>query len=63
AIKRRVVVEAGSSWGWERYAGTEGRIIALNSFGKSAPQNQLMKFFGFTIENIVKQVKELLSVE
>ncbi|HHE55780.1 MAG TPA: transketolase, partial [Caldithrix abyssi] len=63
SIKKRIVVEAGSSWGWERYAGLEGRIIALDSFGKSAPQKQLMEYFGFTTENITKQVKEMLAAE
>ncbi|APF18309.1 transketolase [Caldithrix abyssi DSM 13497] len=60
-IKKRIVVEAGSSWGWERYAGLEGRIIAIDTFGKSAPQQQLMEHFGFSVKNIVQQARALLE--
>ncbi len=52
-IRRRVVVEAGISMGWEKYAGEKGVIIAMDSFGESAPGDQLMKKFGFTAENVV----------
>ncbi len=60
-ITKRIVVEAASSWGWERYAGLQGRIIAMEAFGKSAPQNKLMEYFGFTVNNIVQNVRDLLS--
>ena len=61
SIKKRLIVEAGSSFGWERYVGLEGKIIALDTFGKSAPQKILMEYFGFTVENIIKQAKALLN--
>ncbi len=60
-ITKRIVVEAASSWGWERYAGLQGRIIAMEAFGKSAPQNKLMEYFGFTVNNIVQNVRDLLN--
>ncbi len=59
-VKLRIVVEAGSPLGWERYAGEKGLIVAMESFGKSAPYKQLMEYFGFTAENIVRQAKQML---
>jgi len=56
-VKNRVVVEAGASFGWEKYAGDKGKIIAVDSFGMSAPGSQVMEKYGFTAENIVKAVK------
>lgn len=60
SISRRVVVEAGVTGGWHAYAGLEGRIIGLDRFGESAPAPALFKHFGFTIENVVASVKEIL---
>ncbi len=61
SIKKRLVVEAGSSLGWERYAGDSGVILALDRFGKSAPQKALMEHFGFSKENVVRLARELLQ--
>lgn len=58
AIRKRVAVEAGTNYGWERYVGIDGKIISMKSFGASAPANILFKEFGFTTENVVKNVKE-----
>ncbi len=57
---RRVSIEAGSPFGWDRYVGANGAMIAMTSFGASAPAEQLMKHFGFTAENIAEKVKGLL---
>lgn len=57
-LKNRVVIEAASSFGWEKYAGCDGKIIAVDQFGKSAPGDILLKKFGFTAENIVNVVKQ-----
>lgn len=59
-ITNRLVVEAGLGLGWEKYVGLDGKIIAMNSFGESAPANELMKHFGFTVSNIINKAKELL---
>ena len=59
-IKARIAVEAGSSICWHQFVGCEGRIIGLDRFGESAPLKKVMEFFGFTVENIVKQVEEIL---
>jgi transketolase len=48
AVTRRVAVEAASPFGWERYVGSGGRIIALDRFGASAPEKRLAEEFGFT---------------
>ncbi len=56
-IKKRLVIEAGSSFGWERYLGTEGKIIAIDHFGKSANGGELIKALGFNSENIVNVYK------
>ncbi|MBW2690830.1 MAG: transketolase, partial [Deltaproteobacteria bacterium] len=56
----RVAVEAASTFGWERYVGLKGKIIGMQSYGASAPADQLMEKFGFTVENVIAKVKELL---
>jgi transketolase len=56
----RVVIEAGVTQGWWRYAGNEGRIIGLDRFGESAPADELFKHFGFSADNVVKVAQELI---
>jgi transketolase len=46
-VKARVAVEQGSTLGWDRYVGAEGRIIGMHTFGASAPLKELQKKFGF----------------
>ncbi len=60
-IKKRVSIEALSPFGWDKYVGKEGKIIAMTSFGESGPGQDVLQAFGFTVENIVKQGKELLG--
>lgn len=60
-VKARLVVEAGHSMGWERYAGENGVIIGMSGFGASAPGNILMEKFGFTSENIITKAMEILK--
>lgn len=60
AVTKRVAVEAGVSDLWWKYVGTNGKILGLDRFGESAPAGQLFKEFGFTVENLVKIVKETL---
>jgi transketolase len=62
-VKTRVAVEAGSVFGWERYVGNSvhGRIIGMNSFGTSAPGKIAMEKFGFTVEIVIKTVRDLLN--
>lgn len=59
-MKKRLVVEAASVMGWEKYATDEGDIIGMTTFGESAPAEDLFKLFGFTVENIVKKAKAII---
>ncbi|MDD5461217.1 MAG: transketolase [Methylococcales bacterium] len=60
AVTKRVAVEAGVTDGWWKYVGTHGKVVGINRFGESAPAGQLFKEFGFTVENVVKNVKAVL---
>lgn len=61
SIKKRLAIEVASPFGWDRYTGDEGDILAINHFGASAPGGTIMKEFGFTVENIVSRLKALLN--
>ena len=60
AVTKRVAIEAGIADFWYKYVGFNGRVVGMNSFGESAPADQLFKLFGFTVENVVAKVKEIL---
>ncbi len=57
---KRVAIEAGVTDFWRKYVGLEGGVVGIDTFGESAPGGVLMKHFGFTVENVVKTVKEVL---
>ena len=59
--KTRVAVEAGVGHYWYPFVGDHGRIIGIDSFGASAPAPELFEFYGLTVENVSKAVKELLE--
>ena len=61
AVTARVAIEAGVTGGWWRYVGTDGRVVGLDSFGASAPADELFEHFGFTTDNIVAVAKDVLS--
>ncbi len=61
AVTKRLVVEAGSSFGWHRYIGTEGATISIDRFGVSAPGGLALERFGYTVENVLAKAKELLG--
>jgi transketolase len=56
----RVAIEAGVSDFWRKYVGLEGAVIGIDRFGESAPAGALFKYFGFTVENVVAAVKNVL---
>ncbi len=60
-MKARVAIEQASTFGWERYVGTEGRVIGMKTFGASAPLKELQKKFGFEPARVVTIAKELLE--
>ena len=57
----RVVIEAGVTASWWRYAGPSGRIIGLDRFGESAPAEELFEHFGFSTSNVVAVAKNVLK--
>jgi transketolase len=57
-----VTVEAASPFGWERYAGDRGRIIAMAGFGASGPSDDVRAHFGFTVDSVVDAVRDMLAV-
>jgi transketolase len=61
SITARVAIEAGVSFGWERYVGDRGAVIGLDRFGASAPYQTLMEQFGFTAANVVETVRKLIG--
>ena len=61
AVRARVAVEALSEFGWGKYVGLDGKTVCLDRFGASAPAGVLFKEFGFTVDNVVKTVKEVIK--
>ena len=60
-VKARVSVEAGSTFGWDRWVGSEGCSIGIDHFGASAPAEVLYERFGITTEAVVASARELLE--
>jgi len=60
-VRARVAVEALSEFGWGKYVGLDGKTVCLDRFGASAPADVLFKEFGFTVENVVEAVKEVIK--
>jgi transketolase len=60
-VPARVVVEAASSIGWERYAGMNGAILGVNTFGLSAPAKVLADHFGFNAKHVVAAARSQLA--
>lgn len=60
SVRRRVAVEALSGFGWERYTGLDGSVVAMQSFGASGPAAELFDKFGFTAEHVADAVRALL---
>ena len=57
---RRVAIEAGVSMGWHRFVGDQGRIIAIDRYGASAPAEQVYEMLGLTVTNVVSTVEEMM---
>ncbi|MBU0481921.1 MAG: transketolase [Proteobacteria bacterium] len=60
AVTARVAVEAGVSDFWRKYVGLNGDVVGIDTFGESAPADELFKYFGFTTENIVDKIEALI---
>jgi transketolase len=58
-VKKRVVIEAGSSLSWGKYVGPDGAYVCMDDFGASAPADELFEAYGFTVANVVDTVSNL----
>ena len=61
SVGARVAVEAAHVDYWYKYVGFDGRVVGMTGFGESAPGPALLEYFGFTVDNIVSTVEELLE--
>ena len=61
SVNARVTVEEASPIGWDRYAGPNGVVLGMRTFGMSAPMKVVMEHFGFTPEHVVSAAKESLA--
>src|SRR5699024_1555705 len=59
-VTKRVAIEMASSLGWHKYTGQEGKILAIDTFGASAPGDVVVDKYGFNVENVMKYVKDVL---
>ena len=59
-IRKRIVVEAATEFGWGKYTGLDGKTVTMDTFGASAPAKVLFEKFGFSVENIVNTMKSIL---
>ena len=63
SVSARVVIEAGATATWWRYAGSAGRVIGIDRFGESAPAGELFEHFGFSVDNVVRVAREFFNQE
>jgi len=61
AVTARVSVEMAATFGWDRYVGMKGRKLGMHRFGASAPLKDLLKFFGFTVDNVVAEARKAMA--
>ncbi|WP_309545198.1 transketolase-like TK C-terminal-containing protein, partial [Halobacillus trueperi] len=61
SVRKRLAVEMGASFGWDRYVGLDGSVIGIDKFGASAPGNTVIENYGFTVENVVKHAENLMK--
>ena len=61
SVKARVTVEAGAVIGWDRYAGPDGTVLGMHSFGDSAPGTSVMRKFGFVADRVLQAAKDQIA--
>lgn len=61
-VKIRLAIEMGSSLGWERYVGDQGDVLAIDRFGASAPEEIILREYGFTVQHVVDKLKKILGI-
>lgn len=55
AVRNRLSIEMGSTFGWAKYVGLDGVSVGIDTFGASGPANDVLKHYGFTVDNVVEQ--------
>jgi transketolase len=60
-VRARLAVEAASSFGWSKYVGPEGDTVTHDDYGASAPYKEILKHFGFTVENVVAKARDVIK--
>ena len=58
-VRKRVSIEMGATFGWERFVGLDGAMIGIDKYGASAPGDIVIEKYGFTVENVVQTFKNL----
>ncbi len=61
ALRHRLAIEAGATMSWYRWVGLEGDVLGMTTFGASGPSSDVLKHFGFTVENVVARALKLLA--
>lgn len=61
AMRKRLSVEMASSFGWHKYVGLDGITMSINEFGKSAPAQDVIQSYGFTVDGVVENIEKLLK--
>lgn len=59
-VTKRMALEMGATYGWHKYVGFDGVVLGIDRFGASAPANQVIEAYGFTVENVVSLYKEMV---
>jgi len=59
-ITKRLAVEAGISMGWQKYIGDKGAILGIDKYGASAPANEIFENYGFTVDNILNLINQIV---
>lgn len=59
-IRARLSIEMASDFGWHKYVGLDGKTMSVSRFGTSAPASVVIENYGFTVENVIKNIKDIL---
>lgn len=60
-VRKRLSVEMASSFGWHKYVGLDGIVMSIDEFGRSAPANQVIESFEFTVDKVIENVEKLVK--
>lgn len=59
-MRKRLSIEMGSEYGWHKYVGLDGQIMSINEFGRSAPAADVIDYFDFNVEAVVKNIENMI---